>query len=188
MGHMEIVGLRGSRRQTCDLGSDMQLGRESYHEACVLLHLALGLGVKPQDLLLKVRESAGRALALHKMPAVVRSATRISSQAHRDGPQSTDMLRFIGHYIGKTVVLCYVHTPVGPRAVLYKPIHVEITDVVELFMWAGHCILLLPPEGSRRLSWADAQVHLAGLSRVMKVDQAWCMDFGDGFAVHSKSW
>ena len=30
MGHMEIIGLRGSRRQTCDLGSDMQLGRESF--------------------------------------------------------------------------------------------------------------------------------------------------------------
>ena len=102
---MEIVGLQGSRRQTCDLGSDMQLGRESYHKACVLLHLALGLGVKPQDLLLEVRESAGRALTLHKMPAVVRSATRISSQAHRDGPQSTDMLRFIGYYIGKTAVV-----------------------------------------------------------------------------------
>ena len=54
MGHMEIIGLRGSCRQTCDLGYDMQLGRESYHEACVLLHLALGLGVKPQDLLLEV--------------------------------------------------------------------------------------------------------------------------------------
>ena len=126
----------------------MQLRWESYHKACVLLHLTVGLGAKPQDLLLEVQEPTGRVLALHKMPAVVQSATRISSQAHQDGPQSTDMLQFIGHYIGKTAVLCYVHTPVGPWAVLYKPMHVEITDMVNPFMWAGHCILLLPPGGS----------------------------------------
>ena len=174
-----------SRRDTCDLGSRMVLGSQVWNSACVLIHASLALGIQPQYLTAEVRASTERALAARSMPGVLSTAARVASQIHRDGPQTTDLLRFVAHVMGSTAVLCYVHTPIGPRAVLYKPMHVTITCMVELFLWSGHCILLVPPGAGASTPWAEAQQHVDRLSQFMRVDHAWCMSFGVSFAATS---
>ena len=134
--------------------------------------------IQPQYLTAEMRASTERALAARSMPGVLSTAARVASQIRRDGPQTTDLLRFVAHVMGSTAVLCYVHTPIGPRAVLYKPMHVPITCMVELFLWSGHCILLVPPGPGTSTPWVEARQHVDRLLQFMRVDHAWCMSFG----------
>ena len=121
------------------------------------------------------------------MPGALSTAARVASQIHRDGPQTTDLLRFVAHSMGSTAVLCYLHTPIGPRAVLYKPTHVNITCMVarKLFLWVGHCILLVPPGPGASTPWVEARQHADRLLQSMRVGHAWCLSFGVSFAATS---